>query len=57
LGELTDVFIDELANQTEYIPRQKSLNLVVQMIAGGGEHRIKGERKVNGITVTSIPLR
>jgi len=27
------------------------------MIAGGGEHRIKGERKVNGITVTSIPLR
>ena len=27
------------------------------MVSGGGEHKIKGERRVNGVTVTSIPLR
>lgn len=56
-GPLTDEFINELTDQTESVPKEKELNLVVQMIAGGGQHRIKGERTVNGITVTSIPLR
>lgn len=27
------------------------------MLCGGGQYKIKGERKVNGLTVTSIPLR
>lgn len=56
---LKDEFLTELADQTAYLasPFKRSLVLVIQMGLGGHQVWRKGQRKVDGLTVTSIPHR
>lgn len=59
MNSINDEFIQKLASEAQEIlnPKDKSVVLVIQMIIGGGAFKSNGDKKVDGITVTSIPFR
>lgn len=48
-----------MVDQTAFLVsrQEKCLKLIIQMMTGGGAYQAKGKIEVDGLTVTSIPLR